>query len=78
MKVAELFSGLKPDFGRGQGIDVRKLSFVTKTTVSAGRQPHIELPLIGVRMKQQQSTGDTSKTEVPMPKYKTKPHMDPR
>ncbi len=76
MKVRELLN--KPDFGRGQGIDVRRMSFVTKTTVAAGRQPHIELPLLGITMRQQQSDGDTSKTEVPMPKYKTKPRMDPR
>lgn len=54
----------KPDFGTGRGIDMRKVRLVTKGNVMQDKQPEIDLPIVGVRMKQVQSTGDTSRVSV--------------
>lgn len=62
----------RTDFGKGKGIDVGKMKLVTKANVAAGKLGSINLPIIGVTMKQVQSTGDTSSPEIKMPKYKTK------
>ena len=69
MKVGELM-GHKVD--QGIGIDLRKVKMTTKANVAQARGDRIELPLLGLTIGQEQSTGDTSSPEISMPKYKTR------
>jgi hypothetical protein len=56
MKLDEL----KPNFGIGMGIDLRKTKMVWKSTVAAGKKPRTELGVIGLSIGQKMSTGLTS------------------
>lgn len=42
-------------------LDLRKTKQVWKTTVAAGKKPRTELGVIGLSIRQTQSTGDTSR-----------------
>lgn len=48
----------------GELIDLRKKRMVWKTTVAAGKQPTTNFDIIGVRIGQEQSDGDTSKPRM--------------
>jgi hypothetical protein len=45
----------------GELIDLRKVGMVWKSTVAAGKQPTTDLGLVGIKIGQVQSTGDTSR-----------------
>lgn len=47
----------------GELIDLRKVGMVWKSTVAAGKQPRTNLDVLGIRIGQTQSTGDTSKVQ---------------
>jgi hypothetical protein len=42
-------------------IDLRKVRLITKTSVAAAKQPRIDLPIFGISIGTEQSTGDTSR-----------------
>jgi hypothetical protein len=48
----------------GELIDLRKKKMVWKSTVAAGKQPTTDLGLVGIKIGQTQSTGDTSRVRM--------------
>jgi hypothetical protein len=48
----------------GELIDMRKKKMVWKSTVAAGKQPSTDLGLVGIKIGQVQSTGDTSRVRM--------------
>ncbi len=45
----------------------------SKGSVPAGKAKQVDFGVIGVSIGIEQPTGDTSRSDVPMPKYKTSP-----
>ena len=48
-------------------------TFMSKASVPAGKAARVDFGVLGISMGIQQPDGDTSRTEIPMPKYKTIP-----
>ena len=57
----------------GELIPMAGTKFKSKTTVPAGKAAKAEFGLLGIELGIEQSTGDTSKSAFPMPKYQTIP-----
>jgi hypothetical protein len=57
----------------GELIPLQGTKFLSKTTVPAGKAATAALGVLGISFGIKQSTGDTSKSAVPMPKYRTTP-----
>lgn len=56
-------------------IDISGRKFMSKASVPAGKAAVVDLGTVDIAQGIEQPTGETSKTEVPMPKYKTIPGM---
>lgn len=54
----------------GMLTDLTKRKQVMKGSVAAGKAPKTQLGVIGISLGQKQSTGETSTSDIPMPKYK--------
>lgn len=57
----------------GELIPLKGRKFISKASVPAGKAATVQLGVLGISQSIQQSTGDTSRTEIPMPKYKPIP-----
>lgn len=54
-------------------IDLSGKKFMSKASVPAGKAATAELGVLNISQGIAQPDGDTSKTEIPMPKYRTIP-----
>lgn len=52
-------------------IDLRKIKMVQLGSVAAGKEPRLNLDVLGISIGQKQSTGDTSKVEHAASRAKT-------
>lgn len=57
----------------GELIPLKGTHFLSKGTVPAGKAARADLGVLGISFGIKQSTGDTSRSDPKMPKYKTIP-----